>query len=1299
MRQIQAGVRNSLFSIKGISKEVIMKKVLLIFVIILNSHPIRAQLFINEFMASNDTTIVDDFGEHDDWIEIYNDDEHSVNLSGFYLTDNLHNPTKWSFPDISIAAKGYLLIWADDTPAQGNCHTNYKLDAEGEQIGLYNGNNFVDSLTFGQQSTDISYGRYPDGGVNWIAFTEPTPNASNDTSILEHAEVPKFSHQGGFYSGSVTLELGVTSPTAKIYYTLDCYEPTKTSLLYTGPILISKTTVVRARAYEDSLYPSEIRTYTYIFNENFNIATLSLVTDPPSLWDPDSGIYVNYNERGDEWERYTSVEFYKENDDFGFSENAGLRIHGGGPRSFPKKSFRLYLRNEYGQNWLEYPLFETKSHIREFKRLILMSGSVDMPASDWPGGWTLLRDPLMHEFSHRIKCIYAANRPVAVFLNQEPWGIYNLFERPDQYFTYSNFGKEDVDIIEDGRNARVGDMVAWQQMIQFFENNDLHSNSNYEIAKTLIDIDNYTDYCIFEIYSGNRDWPYNNYIAFRPRNENTVWRWILWDMDGCFRFYGLNFNTLEWAISDTVRNTLILRSLIENEDYKNAFINRYADLMNTIFSPLYCISLIDSFASVIRNDISFETDKWGSSPQIWEKNGLIGSLYYFTNRRPAIAKANLESVFSLSGNIKLKIVPPKGGQGSVKVNSICINTYPWEGIYFREVPVLLTAIPNPGYDFVGWSDPSLPQIEEISITLISDSTIYAIFEAKVAFDVIINEINYNSNSNFNPEDWIELYNPSYESIDVSGWHLKDDNDTHDFTFPQGSAINAYGYLVVCRDQALFRSLFPEVKNYIGNLDFGLSSNGDQVRVFNSSLLLIDSVQFDDTIPWPTEPDGNGPTLELIDPELENTLPENWQASYLWGTPGQPNSYPFSISGKITYYSNGDAVPQTLMLLTGYINKITTTDSDGYFCFTTLNSGDYRLKAHKENDIRNTADVFDALWILQYVVGLNTFSPYQMIAGDVTGNDKVTAYDASYILQYSANLIDKFPIMTDSTDFWKFVPDDFPLDLTNWTLIPDSVSYTLLTSDTTDNYKGIIYGDVNGSWGLAESSLIGSNAAEATTRLENIDGEPDDKISLPLCMDGGSSITAISFVIEYNSQVMKALGASVTSLTQDYLIACNIQENRLKVALAGRKPINITGEMVNLEFKVLVPELPDLRNQLQITEIVINDGNNDANTHITEFNLGSPLRVEYRLYQNYPNPFNHETIIKYQILKPGKVVLKIFNIDGQEVRTLLNEDNEAGIHNILWDGKNDKSQDVPSGLYLYRIQVGEFQLVKKLLLIK
>ncbi len=147
-------------------------------------HPSGLGLFINEFMASNGNIIADEFGEFDDWIEIFNASNQPIWLGDKFLSDNSNSPTKWAFPNITIPAGGFLLVWADGQPTQGPLHTNYKLDKEGEKIGLFNnavsGYALIDSYTFGPQITNVSEGRSSDAASSWTFFTSPTPGSSNN---------------------------------------------------------------------------------------------------------------------------------------------------------------------------------------------------------------------------------------------------------------------------------------------------------------------------------------------------------------------------------------------------------------------------------------------------------------------------------------------------------------------------------------------------------------------------------------------------------------------------------------------------------------------------------------------------------------------------------------------------------------------------------------------------------------------------------------------------------------------------------------------------------------------------------------------------------------------------------------------------------------------------------------------------------------------------------------------------------------------------------------------------------------
>ncbi|MDA3843499.1 MAG: CotH kinase family protein [Candidatus Kapabacteria bacterium] len=156
--------------------------------------------------------------------------------------------------------------------------------------------------------------------------------------------------------------------------------------------------------------------------------------------------------------------------------------------------------------------------------------------------------------------------------------------------------------------------------------------------------------------------------------------------------------------------------------------------------------------------------------------------------------------------------------------------------------------------------------------------------------IVINEINYNNAPDFDPEDWLEFYNPNDEDVDISNWYFSDDNDANKFVFPTGTIISSNEYLVLCKSTEAFSKLFPNVKNIIGDINFGLSSGGEHIRLFNTAGEIIDSLTYNDKLPWPEKPDGEGQTLELISADLDNSLAKSWaESGEAHGSPGKKNS--------------------------------------------------------------------------------------------------------------------------------------------------------------------------------------------------------------------------------------------------------------------------------------------------------------------------------------------------------------------------------------------------------------------------
>ncbi|MEJ2627110.1 MAG: CotH kinase family protein [bacterium] len=788
-------------------------------------------------------------------------------------------------------------------------HTNFKINANGETLLLLDDSGHsLDIIEASTTAADISMGRKPDGGDQWVWFAEATPGSSNTTEGYEQtAEGPQFSVTGGLYTQGTVLYLSTSVPNASIHYTEDCSQPTAQSPVYSSPLLIDETKVVRARVYGSGYMPSSIITHTYLITENLSLPVVSLSTAPVNLWDDQYGIYAMgsnaepeppYYEANfwQDWERPIHIEFFDRDGTYLYSGSGGILIFGGWSRAKPQKSLALYARREYGPETFDYPFFPDKP-IQSFQSLVLRNSG-----NDW--GFSMFRDPLMQGLVKSTSLVVQAYRPVIVYLNGEYWGIYNLREKLNEHYIASNYGFDpnNLDILEYYEAVIQGESDHYLQMINYIISHDLSIPQNYDVVKVDMDVDNFIDYQVAQIYFDNTDWPGTNIKFFRPRTEYGLWRWLLFDTDACFGLYddlAYMHNTLEFATDpdgppfpNPPWSTLLIRHLLENIEFRNSFINRFADYMNTIFTPDEVIDHIDSLKIQIENEMENHFTKWGGYMSSWRNE--VELMREFARHRKGYVQEHILDKFNLDSThtLCLDVYPDKAG--TITINTISPSGYPWEGTYFQKVPVLLNANPYYGFRFLKWEGDSTCDSTHLSVNLTSNFSLTAVFEP-ADMQIVINEINYHSSQDVDPEDWVELYNNSDFPVDLSGWKFKDSNDTHVYSIPDNTILNADAYIVLCRDLSAFGNVFPDVANVLGDLDFGFDGNGELLRLYDEGLTIVDSLTYDDRFPWPLEPDGNGPTLALKNPNLDNTIAENWTASDNHGTPGEINDVYTKVS--------------------------------------------------------------------------------------------------------------------------------------------------------------------------------------------------------------------------------------------------------------------------------------------------------------------------------------------------------------------------------------------------------------------
>ena len=363
--------------------------------------PAQAALVVNEIMALNVLTHADHRGEYEDWIEIYNSGDRAVDLAGYYITDGWPDDNPWQIPAgqadrTTVPARGYRLLYADNAPEAGADHLDFRLSRNGEQIALLDpdGDSLVDSVSFGDQLRDISYGRASGGAPAWGYMPIATPGAANGSSFTAFADPPTIEAPSSLVADGLTVSVRAAAGD-QVRYTLDGSDPTASAALYSAPVALTQTTVFKARAFADGALPSDIVARIFIIGVDHALPVMALLTDPPNLYDADTGIMVN-DHPGRAWERFVELAFLA-GGQLGFQVPAGLRLQGNsGPEEYHKKSFRAFFRAGYGANDLEYALYPGDP-IDQFNRLVLRSGYDDSlePTENFKNGRaTLLRDPL-----------------------------------------------------------------------------------------------------------------------------------------------------------------------------------------------------------------------------------------------------------------------------------------------------------------------------------------------------------------------------------------------------------------------------------------------------------------------------------------------------------------------------------------------------------------------------------------------------------------------------------------------------------------------------------------------------------------------------------------------------------------------------------------------------------------------------------------------------------------------------------------------------------------------------------------
>lgn len=639
-------------------------------------------IFISEVLTSADNPVETPlYGATTyDWIELVNRSGEEIDLSNWGLSDKLSRPRKWQFAEGTTIKPGeHLLVFAsgegESPTGSGALHTTYRLSALGETIVLSDPEgNIYDKLVVPKLERGNSYGRnFDQGGLFY--YEVPTAGAKNTSQGFSgYATAPTISMEGGVFTRPVTIALSAPDG-VRIRYTLDGSNPTELNGTdYTEPIELKEARVLRARGFVDGLKPSDITTETFLVNVYHSLPIVSISIDPDELYDPDTGMFAEDEEvkASYEYAGFKKLTYWKKLPHPGNVEyfvdgkqvlNQGVELQLNGQYSMDQaqKSIRITARARYGASTLAYPFFSDRD-AQEYQAVILRNGGQD-------GKYTRIIDGLQSKIIDWTgsDIMHMASTPIIAFINGEYWGHYNLRDRMNKHSIAAYEGwsdPEQIDFIKGENKVISGSSTDYKALIEYVKANDLNDPEALAKVESWVDIDNYFDFMIFQIYFGNTD--AGNIKFYRHKTDpNSKWRWIVFDLDwgyfestrdGCYVWL-----KEEGAGEKRFDNSLI-RGLLAVPAMRDKFLARYGQLFQEVLSDTDRIrEEADRMLATIEPELPLHFNRWAglTSPVISEEpanpEGLqkywsdrVSRMHNVLKKRPNLAWEHVKSFFELT---------------------------------------------------------------------------------------------------------------------------------------------------------------------------------------------------------------------------------------------------------------------------------------------------------------------------------------------------------------------------------------------------------------------------------------------------------------------------------------------------------------------------------------------------------------------------------------------------------------------------------------------------------------------------
>lgn len=657
----------------------------------------------------------------------------------------------YDYIDIALIQTSLTELNAEFLPLQGQqLHTDFKLDGTGEHVYLFNATNQLqDQLEIVCPQPDISVGRFPNGSTN-LTWMSPSPGLSNNgnQTYSDTLTRPQISLASGIYNGlqSVQITTAIPNTIGKLVYTINGQDPTINSATYVGPISVSSNQVLRAKVFplnNNSLIPSEQAVATYLFGVSHTTPILLVNTPNENLFGA-TGIFDNW---WTDWVKpaYAVLLDTGQTHPILHQTKTALRMDGGagGSRSQPQHSFRLsFTHGAFGDKPISFPLLPDRPNRAIYSDIYLRNGSnqfLNLPYKD------ASQVRMMSEGSDNY---YTSYRPVSVYINGAYFGLYELREKYNQeYFEqHDNATRDSIELLSLSYwynlvlRAVEGDVDHFWADYSNFNALDPSSPTYWQDADQYFDLKHYTDYIIAESWMGNVDWPGNNIKIYRSDASQKRWRFALIDLELSLQPNGwtnCTDNHIAYMMGQSEDNPYIniWKQSIENLAYRNYFINRFADQMNTSYRQEQLLATEQAFYESMLPEMPLQFARWG------DPNNIAGQMATFEQNhqvfqeqllcRSTFVFNHLRLQFNLTKKVQVNLAVEPADAGEIHLNTIQPTSYPWSGTYFDGVPIQMHPVAKPGYMFSHWlptfsiSDTLLDSLD-VNVTQ-SNQTFTAVF--------------------------------------------------------------------------------------------------------------------------------------------------------------------------------------------------------------------------------------------------------------------------------------------------------------------------------------------------------------------------------------------------------------------------------------------------------------------------------------------------------------------------------------------------------------------------------------------